>query len=154
MCSMEQLYARAVWPLARDDALACHPYLVQMSLRLMMLATVLALTQGFMLAPLATRTPSRAVAPAMGYQDAAAACLEDGCSLDTVEDLLAELKAEKNPTAEFMKTINDLEALIGSPNADKNAIEKIVSAASRSFSVVGGFEFKGEPMGYTGKVGT
>lgn len=26
MCSMEQLYARAVWPLARDDALACHPY--------------------------------------------------------------------------------------------------------------------------------
>ena len=41
-----------------------------------------------------------------------------------------------------------------SPAANKNDIEKIVAAASRSFSVVEGFNFPGPSIGYTGKVGT
>jgi hypothetical protein len=31
---------------------------------------------------------------------------------------------------------------------------QVVDAAARSFSKVDGFDFPGEPLGYTGKVGT
>ena len=38
--------------------------------------------------------------------------------------------------------------------ADKNALAKVIDAASRTFSVVDSFEFPGEPLGYTGSPGT
>lgn len=110
---------------------------------------------GFLLAPLAPRVHAlRTLAPVMGYEEAAMECLEEGCSVDTVESLLSELKATKQPGAELVKTINQLESLLKEPEANKSEIEKIVGAAARSFQVVDGFDFKGEPLGYTGKVGT
>jgi hypothetical protein len=125
-----------------------------MSLRVMIGFAMLALSQGFLLAPLATRTPARAVSPTMGYEDVALNCIEEGCSVDTVEDLIAELKATKNKTSAMKATMKQLEALLVTPEANKNEIEKLVFAASRSFSVVDSFEFKGEPLGYTGETGT
>merc|ERR1719262_1233612 len=123
-------------------------------LRVMMLVVALAVAQGFLLAPLAARpTAARALTPVMGYEEAAIECLEEGCSVDTVESLLAELKATKQPDAQLIKTINQLETLLKAPDANKSEIEKIVSAAAHSFQVVEGFEFRGEPLGYTGKEG-
>ena len=106
------------------------------------------------MAPLVARTPARSAMPIMGYEDVALNCLEDGCSVDTVDELVRELKQVKNPSVEVMKMINDLQKLNESPSKNKNAIEKIVAAASRSFSVVEDFEFTGEPLGYTGQPGT
>ena len=90
----------------------------------------------------------------MGYEEVAEACIEDGCSLDTVEDLLSELKATANPSKNVKATIAQLEKLILSPEDNKNDIKKLVAAAARSFSVVDGFAFPGEPLGYSGKPGT
>lgn len=113
---------------------------------------------GFMVAPLAARSPALAIK--MGIEDAANACLEEGCSVDTIEILLKELKAEasgnmagsKDRQQQLVWSIEQLEALSGDSNM--NEIEAIVAAASRNFNVVGGFEFKGPAIGYTGKVGT
>jgi len=124
-------------------------------LRLMTLAVALAGAQGFLLAPRVPRAHvGRSSSPVMGYEEAAMECLEEGCSVDTVESLLAELKATNQPDAKLVKTINQLETLLKEPDANKSEIEKIVSAAARSFQVVDGFVFKGEPLGYTGKPGT
>ena len=89
----------------------------------------------------------------------AATCLEEECSVDTVEDLIAELKTEakaaKGKRAIAIKsTLTKLQKLIGSPEANKSEIEKLVFAASRSFSNVDSFKFPGEPIGYTGLEGT
>merc|ERR1719473_1306365 len=126
-----------------------------MSLRLITVGLLVAAAQGFLLAPLVARTPPvRFVAPIMGYEEVAAECLEEGCSVDTVHDLLTELKATRNPSTDIIETINKLESLLLKPEANKNEIEKIVASAARSFSTVDSFEFKGEPLGYTGKAGT
>jgi len=98
-------------------------------------------------------------------EDAAAACLEEGCSVDTIADLLNELKTEANAMGnvagdrgmsarqrEILLTIDQLSVL--SPEVSKPEIEKIVASAARSFQVVEDFEFKGPAIGYTGKVGT
>ena len=85
---------------------------------------------------------------------AAADCLEEGCEIGTVESLLEQMKAEKNPSTKMLMTIKRLEFLIKSPEDNASDIEKLVSAAARSFSVVDTFNFPGEPIGYTGKVGT
>ena len=87
-------------------------------------------------------------------QAAAADCLEEGCEIGTVESLLEQMKAEKNPSTKMLMTIKRLEVLIKSPEDNASDIEKLVSAAARSFSVVDTFNFPGEPIGYTGKVGT
>ena len=88
------------------------------------------------------------------YTEVAESCLEEGCPLETVEELILKLKAEKNPSAAMVSAINSLQSLVASPDANKNEIEKIVASAARSSSVVDGFTFPGEPTGYTGKVGT
>lgn len=89
---------------------------------------------------------------------AASACLEDGCSVDDVASLLQELKAESaalsKRNAEVLMVIGQLQALSQDPESNKGAIEKVVDAAARSFSLVDAFDFPGEPLGYTGKVGT
>ena len=90
----------------------------------------------------------------VGIEEAAADCLEEGCEIGTVESLLEQMKAEKNPSTKMLMTIKRLEVLIKSPEDNASDIEKLVSAAARSFSVVDTFNFPGEPIGYTGKVGT
>jgi len=131
-------------------------------LRALTLVGVLSLANGFMMAPLATRSMVRTAAISMGVEEAAASCLEEGCSLDTVDDLIKELKAELKsidvsvPLSDRQKsiftTIDQLEAL--GAGGDQNELEKIIASAARSFSTVEGFDFPGEPLGYTGKVGT
>merc|ERR1711959_159238 len=95
----------------------------------------------------------------MGIEESATACLEEGCDVNMVADLIDELKEEyatvKNK--EVFTLINKLEKLNKATSRSKKTmaeIGKIIGAASRSFSVVEGFDFPGEPIGYTGKVGT
>ena len=111
---------------------------------------------GLVVSPLAARPVARAARVAMmvGIEEAAADCLEEGCEIGTVESLLEQMKAEKNPSTKMLMTIKRLEFLIKSPEDNASDIEKLVSAAARSFSVVDTFNFPGEPIGYTGKVGT
>jgi len=120
------------------------------------LLSCLAVANGLLLAPLAAR--ARAMTVQMGVSEAAAACLEEECSVDTVEDLIKELTKESNSIdmslplsprqSAIVSTIAQLKAL--GANADKSVLSKIIDAASRSFSVVEGFDFPGEPLGFTG----
>ena len=120
-----------------------------------------ACANGFLLAP-AMRSTMRIPAVTMGVEEAAATCLEEGCELTYVEDLIKELKSEIKeinvsvPLTDRQKyvfaTIAQLEGL--GADAGKSELEKIISAASRSFSVVDGFDFPGEPLGYTGAPST
>merc|ERR1712226_18462 len=85
----------------------------------------------------------------------AADCLEEGCPVDMVTDLLAELKAESAELTRRQQSIlvliGRLQVLNASPEESKSEIEKLVGAASRSFSVVDAeaFDFPGEPLGYS-----
>ena len=74
-----------------------------------------------------------------------------GCDVNMVADLIDELKEEyatvKNK--EVFTLINKLEKLNKATSRSKKTmaeIEKIIGAASRSFSVVEGFDFPGEPV--------
>ena len=55
------------------------------------------------------------------------------------------------PSQEAKQLITKLTALISDPEANKSEIEKLVSAAGRTFSVVEGFKFPGEALGYSMK---
>ena len=92
--------------------------------------------------------------------DAASGVTDEGdeeCSLDTIDDLIAELQTEVSQMnmalpldarqRSIIATMQQLKAL--GPDADKNALAKIIDAAARSFSVVEAFDFPGEPLGYT-----
>ena len=120
-----------------------------------LLFTFFAGASAFMLAPLAARRAP--LAATMGVEDVAATCLEEGCSVDTLSDLMAELKAESKEiakrNAQILFVLGQLEALTKNPEANKGEIEKVVAAASRSFSVVEAFNFPGEALGYTGTPG-
>jgi len=118
---------------------------------------------GFVLAPFVARAPTRAASiPMMGVEDAAAKCLEEECSLDTIDDLIAEMTKEVSsmtmtlPLSQrqrsVLATLQQLKT-IGS-KADKSTLQAIIEAAARSFAVVENFNFPGEPLGYTGTVGT
>eukprot|EP00310_Coccolithus_braarudii_P019256 CAMPEP_0183348498 /NCGR_PEP_ID=MMETSP0164_2-20130417/12991_1 /TAXON_ID=221442 /ORGANISM="Coccolithus pelagicus ssp braarudi, Strain PLY182g" /LENGTH=135 /DNA_ID=CAMNT_0025520107 /DNA_START=45 /DNA_END=452 /DNA_ORIENTATION=+ len=125
-----------------------------MVLRATLLLTLAAAISGLVLrAPLRMPAVARATTPVMAVEDVAKACLDEGCSVDTVDDLITELKEESKALTSRMQAVlillGRLEALSGMPEANKSEIEKLVGAASRSFSVVEGFEFKGEPLGYS-----
>ena len=47
--------------------------------------------------------------------------------------------------------VKKLEALLQDPSANASEIEKLVGAAARTFSVVEGYTFPGEALGYTTK---
>ena len=96
-------------------------------------------------------------------EDAAVNCLEDGCSVDTLADLIKELKEEASVNVagdpikaqrqkQIMMMIGQLSVL--SPDTQVSEIEKVVRNAARSFSVVEDFKFPGQALGYTGKAGT
>lgn len=88
--------------------------------------------------------------------DAAEACLEEECSLDTVDDLLRELKS-KSQTASGKEKAKVLEMysqlkIMSSPtdgSINKNEVEKLVGAISRTFGTVEAFEFPGPAVGYS-----
>jgi hypothetical protein len=131
---------------------------------LLALLSLLGLANGLVIAPLGSRVAARAAIATMGtVEDAATTCLEDGCSLDTLEELIKELKTEASQNVagneelsarheQILLTIDQLSAL--DQKADRSEIEKIVAGAARSFSTVENFNFPGEPLGYTGKEGT
>jgi hypothetical protein len=50
-------------------------------------------------------------------------CLEEGCPVDLVTDLLSHLKYVKDPSAEVVSAIKDLEKQLGLDKPDKNALE-------------------------------
>jgi len=77
-------------------------------------------------------------APARATVDLAANCLEEGCSVGIVGDLLEQLKSEENPTAEVLKAIaaleNELAPSASPPN--KNELDNIVGNLVSYFSGV------------------
>merc|ERR1712196_731075 len=77
-------------------------------------------------------------------------CLEEGCSIDTASDLSARNDQGKR-YVQVMYLLGQLTALNKNPEANKSEIEKLVGAAARNFNVVEGFQFPGEPLGYTDK---
>jgi len=111
------------------------------------LSLLVASTSAFMVAPLRPRVAVARVS--MAIEDVAASCIEEGCPLDLVEDLIAELKAEDNKEASAL--VKQLTALIQNPEANRSEIEKFVLAAGRTFSTVEGFKFPGEALGYSTK---
>lgn len=128
--------------------------------RLFALALFLASADAFLLLPtMASRRVVPRPAINMGVEEAAMDCLESGCEIDDVTVLIEELqvaakgyKSEQKNKA--LKLVAQLKELNLSPIANKNEIEKLVKAMGRSFGTVDAFTFPGEPLGYTGKVGT
>ena len=129
-----------------------------------LIATLIGAASAFQIAPLAAmrRAP---IVVTMGLAEEAANCLEEGCSIDAVADLVSDLKNEcvvlnqnglagSSRNQQVLTLISQLEVLNVNPEANKSEIEKIISGASRSFSVVEAFPFPGEPLGYTGTIGT
>ena len=67
-------------------------------MRSFVLALLLASTTALVVSPLAVRRAAAARSPMhikMGVEDVAANCLEEGCPIDMLEDLIVELKAKK-----------------------------------------------------------
>merc|ERR1719473_233136 len=123
--------------------------------KLHVLALLVTVANGFLL-PLAGRPSTLNVK--MSVADAAEACLEEECSLDTVADLLRELKAKSQTSsgqekAQVMEMYVQLKVMAspkeGAPN--QNEIEKLVGAIGRTFGTVEAFEFPGPAIGYSGK---
>ncbi|EOD24616.1 hypothetical protein EMIHUDRAFT_435404 [Emiliania huxleyi CCMP1516] len=97
----------------------------------------------------------------IALQRVAAACLEEECSVNTVEGLISELSTEaERLTRDGTKTSKEqvatllalgrLQALSQNPAANKNEIEKIVAGMARSFGTVKDYDFPGAALGYTG----
>jgi hypothetical protein len=80
------------------------------------------------------RTPSMNVMAI--YMDLAETCLEDGCPTEGVSNLVAQLKAVENPTAEAVTAIRDLEELLVEDKPDKNAMASVLEVMLQSFAVI------------------
>merc|ERR1719174_3074835 len=102
-----------------------------------------ALASAFNVAPLAVRRAP--VAVTMGVAEIAANCLEEGCPIDMVAELIAELKdqsesmnmigdAASDRNKEAVALIAQLEALNMEPVANKKEIEKVIGSAARTFA--------------------
>jgi DNA-binding transcriptional regulator GbsR (MarR family) len=76
-------------------------------------------------------------------------CLDGGCSVETVEELLAVLKADEDPDEQVVKIIAQLEKLLETPEANKNDIEVLVKDVLRVFSTLPD-PAKDPALGYTG----
>merc|ERR1711935_1093823 len=101
------------------------------------------------------RAPMRAAVTLMGVNEAVADCLESGCSIDDVSTLIGELKTisstQKDGTLGMIVQLTELNK---EPEANKNALEKLISGFGRSFGTVEAFTFPGEALGYTEKPGS
>jgi hypothetical protein len=58
-------------------------------------------------------------------------CLDEGCPVDLVADLVAQLKAEKNPSPESQEIVKQLEALLAMDAPNKNALSQLVTAVAK-----------------------
>jgi hypothetical protein len=58
-------------------------------------------------------------------------CIDEGCPLMTVEELLLELKAEKNPSAEIDKTIGELEKKLDESKSSRKDVEKLLEGIAK-----------------------
>jgi len=76
----------------------------------------------------------RVRAPTMSAMDLASDCLKQGCPVDSVSNLLEHLKAVKNPSAEVVKSMEELEKLLAASKPDKNELERVVGDMLASFS--------------------
>merc|ERR1711939_261982 len=103
-----------------------------MGMRSFVLALLLASTTALVVSPLAVRRAAAARSPMhikMGVEDVAANCLEEGCPIDMLEDLIVELKAKKgDKTAAAL--VKELTVLLKSPEDNMSEIEKLVGSAS------------------------
>jgi hypothetical protein len=67
-------------------------------MRAFILSLLLASTTGFLVAPAAMRPRMALASIAMGIQETAESCLEEGCPIDLVQELITELKAQEGST--------------------------------------------------------
>merc|ERR1712048_183452 len=86
----------------------------------------------------------------MGIEEMAQSCLEEGCPIDMVEDLIAEFELQADSSSSH-DIVTQLRTLLESPEANRSEIEKLVAAAGRTFSVVEAYDFPGIPLGYSTK---
>jgi len=60
-------------------------------------------------------------------------CLAQGCPVDSVEEFLSTLKAEKHPSESLLQTIRDLEKALESSKARQSQIEQTVASLARIY---------------------
>merc|ERR1712021_26488 len=112
--------------------------------RFLLALALLAGADAYMLAPLRVRPSTmRAAVTVMGVEEAVADCLESGCSIDDVSTLIGELKTKSSSQkdgsldkASTLGMIVQLTELNKEPEANKNALERLISGFGRSFGTV------------------
>ncbi|CAM9441887.1 unnamed protein product [Discosporangium mesarthrocarpum] len=101
---------------------------------------------------------AKAEAPVVTAEDLnamAQSCLEDGCSVEAVGDLMDQLQAKKTELTMQLTTLEDvLEKMQDLPGAkEAGELEKLVTAISRIFSKGDDdYPYLDYPMGYSGEV--
>jgi hypothetical protein len=83
-----------------------------------------------------TSLARRVHAPSMNGVDLAASCLEDGCPLDEVSQLVADLEAVKDPTPEVVEAIKELTQILPSGRPNKNAMANVPEGMVQSGTVI------------------
>jgi hypothetical protein len=68
------------------------------------------------------------------YRDLAVDCLEEGCPVDMISELVSQLKAYENPDPELAQLIQDLEEALMSDDADQNSLAKLVAAVAKNYT--------------------
>lgn len=85
---------------------------------------------------------------------AARECVEGGCAVDAVQDILTRLEQRRGVLALELTQINDVMSTLAKENlgGDRNLIAQAMEAAVRIFSKVeDNFPATGDPMSYTGE---
>lgn len=68
----------------------------------------------------------RQARPQMSAMSLAQNCLEEGCPVDMVYELIEYLKTDKNPSRAILRTITELEDVLGASQPNKNIMEQVV----------------------------
>eukprot|EP00903_Cladosiphon_okamuranus_P018578 g17101.t1 len=98
--------------------------------------------------------PATAAPTAEDLKQMAQACQEDGCSLETVSNLLDQLKAKKKELEMQLVTVDDVLMMMGDTSnlGEKGELEKLIEAVGRVFSTNDGSDYIPYPTGYSGEV--
>eukprot|EP00752_Nemacystus_decipiens_P004691 g4279.t1 len=98
--------------------------------------------------------PATAAPTAEDLKKMAEACQEDGCSVETVSNLLDQLKAKKKELQLQLVTVDDVLEMMGDTSnlAEKGELEKLIEAVGRVFSTNDGSDYIPYPTGYSGEV--
>jgi hypothetical protein len=78
--------------------------------------------------------------------DVASDCLDEGCPTDAVENLLAQLKKERQTSPEVVFIMKQLESLKQMEKPNKNEMESLVGNLLGTFSAT-----DGSPLGFSGE---